>query len=261
MKYAILLARQRSGTGALGSVLDKQPGLKYLGEVFHPANLGQSQNYFTFLMERVASDPEAALPDNRHEVFQGFLQRMSELYPDQTLIVDIKYRSLHHLDGGWRGLVERPRAISEVIARKLPIIHLTRRNALHSFLSGQLAEANKVWHARKDQEITVTTATLNIRSLSNYIVTSERETEMIEGWTRRYPHLECFDYGEMFDTAGLLDKQITDRLARLLGVAPFTDRAPEFVKQTRPDMEKVIENFALVRRALEGSGAGWMLNP
>ncbi len=40
MKYALLIASQRSGTGALGSVLDKNQHIKHLGEIFHPDDLG-----------------------------------------------------------------------------------------------------------------------------------------------------------------------------------------------------------------------------
>lgn len=260
MKYAILLARQRSGTGALGSVLDKHPELKYLGEVFHPGNVGQEHNFFTFLLEKVKTDPEAALRDNGYDVFLAFLEKLSEQYSGQTLIVDIKYRSLHHLDGGWRGLEERPRAITETISRGMPVLHLTRRNALRSFLSGRLAEANKVWHAREDQEVSVTSTVLNIRRMSDYIVTAETETDLINRWIRTYPHKEIFDYDEMFDAEGMVEAGLAARLATLLGVGRFSDRSPGFVKQAPTDLESAIENYPLVKRSLMGSGAKWMLD-
>lgn len=260
MKYAILLARQRSGTGALGSVLDKHPELKYLGEVFHPDNLGQEHNFFTFLLKKVKTEPEAALRDNGYDVFLGFLEHLSERYSGQTLIVDIKYRSLHHLDGGWRGLEERPRAITEAVSRRVPVLHLTRRNALRSFLSGRLAEANKVWHARKDQDLSVTSTVLNIRRLSDYIVTSETEASLINRWIRNVPDKEIFDYDEMFDAEGLIETGLAERLATLLGVGPFGNRSPGFVKQAPTDLEAAIENYPLVKRALLGSGAKWMLD-
>lgn len=260
MKYAILLARQRSGTGALGSVLDKHPQLKYLGEVFHPDNQGQKNNYFTHFLDMVKLDPEAALPDNAYKVFQSFLEDIAKLHPGKMLVVDIKYRSLHHLDGGWRGVDERPRAITESISHDLPIIHLTRRNALQSFLSGRLAEANKVWHARNNEQIKVNSAVLNIRQLSNYIVSSEREADLINRWTKRYKQLESFDYDEMFDLEGHLDSQIAERLSTLFDIAAFTDRAPTYIKQAPTDMAEAIENYALVKRALMGTDAKWMLD-
>ena len=260
MEYAILIARQRSGTGALGSMIDKHPQLKYLGEVFHPGNAGQEQNYFTFLKRKVASDPAAALPDRRYGVFLEFLEEQAVRFPNRRLIVDIKYRSLHHLDHGWRGLVERPTALATAIENKVPLLHLTRRNALHSFVSGRLAEANKVWHANQSDQIKVTSTVLNIRQLSRYIVGTEREIALIEEWTRGYGRLETFDYDEMFDAEGLVQKDLADRLSRLLQVDEFTDRAPSFVKQAPSKASASIENYDLVKRALLGSTSEWMLD-
>lgn len=260
MKYALLLARQRSGTGAVGTVLDKHPEVKYLGEVFHPDNLGQNHNYFTFLRERAGTDPDAVLPENRYGLFLAFLEDMAGQYPDRTLVVDIKYNSLHHLNGGWQGLVAQPRVLAQAKEQKRPILHLTRRNTLQSFVSGRLAEANKVWHARPGNEIGVTSTVINIRQLSNFIVTMQREMDLVERWTRNYPHLEKFDYADAFDADGLLDAALADRLASLFGVAPFSDRAPVFVKQAPARMEDAVENYDLVRQALVGTDHKWMLD-
>jgi hypothetical protein len=259
MKYALLFALQRSGTGALGSVLDKHPDLKYLGEIFHPDNLGQEQNYFTFLREQVAQDPEACLPDAQFAMFEGFLAKQAKRFPDKMLVVDVKYRSLHQLDGGWRGLVERPTLLQGAITRKVPILHLTRRNALQSFVSGRLAEANKVWHARDDQKIDARSTVVNIRRLSNYIVNTERETELVEEWTRKYPHLALFDYAEMFDEDGLIAPAIAEKVAATLGCAPFGDCKPVFIKQAPTELREAIENFELVEQALRGTKQHWMV--
>jgi len=259
MNYAFLIARQRSGTGALGSVLDKHPDLKYLGEVFHPANVGQDQNYFTFLKEAVIHEPENCLPDRQYELFEAFLEKMAQRHPGKTLIVDVKYRSLHQLDGGWRGLVERPSLLAEAVRRQTPIMHLTRRNALQSFVSGRLAEANKVWHTSASDQIKVVSTVINIRQLSNYIVSTEREIALIEEWTHRYSRLEIFDYADMFDDEGKIQGDLGSRIAKLLGIEDFADRAPAFIKQAPASIEASVENFDLVKRALTGSNFEWML--
>lgn len=259
MDYAILIARQRSGTGALGSVIDKHPNLKYLGEVFHPDNIGQDQNYFTYLRERVAQDVNCSLPDAQYGIFEDFLKTQAERHPNKTLVVDIKYRSLHHLNGGWLGLVERPTLLAKVISRKVPIVHLTRRNAVQSFVSGRLAEANKVWHATDAGRIEVRSTVVNVRQLSNYIVNTEREISLIEEWMRKYGHLTVFDYDEMFDAEGLVDVRIVDAIARTLDVPAFTDRAPTFIKQAPASVEDSIENFDLIKKALIGTDYAWML--
>ena len=108
MNYALLIARQRSGTGALGSVLDKHPDLKYVGEVFHPQNVGQRDNFFTFKGEYLRDNSTAWLPDEQYGVFEAFLAYLQEFYPGRTLVIDVKYRSFHQLNGGWLGLDECP---------------------------------------------------------------------------------------------------------------------------------------------------------
>lgn len=260
MKYALLIARQRSGTGALGSVLDKHPELKYFGEVFHPTNVGQEHNFFTHYREQVREDPDRALPDARYAAFERFLESLAERHPGETLVVDVKYRSLHHLNGGWRGLVQRPGLLEEAISRNVPILHLTRRNAVQSFVSGRLADANKVWHASADQKIDVQSTVVNIRQLSNYIVNTEREIKLVEEWTGKYAHLATFDYSELMDGDGMVATDIAEKAARTLGIASFRDRAPSYVKQAPADLRDSIENYDLVERALTGSGYHWMLN-
>jgi len=259
MNYALLIARQRSGTGAIGSVLDKHPSLKYLGEVFHPSNLGQEQNYFTFARAQAAENPDLILPDSRYDTFEAFLAHEAERFPGKTLVVDVKYRSLHQLDGGWRGIVERPTLLSQAMARNVPILHLTRNNAVETFVSGRLAEANKVWHARADQDVKVRSVVLDIRQMSNYIVNTEREIEQVKLWTQTYPHLALFDYSEMFDDAGLISTKTAAQIARVLGTGDFSDRAPSFIKQAPTSLRESIENFELVERALSGTNYSWML--
>jgi LPS sulfotransferase NodH len=260
MEYGLLLARQRSGTGALGSVLEQHPQLKYTGEVFHPGNTGQAQNFFTFLRDAVAQDPDMALPTNRSVVFEQFLAGEAEQFGHKKLIVDIKYNSLHHLNEGWRGLAEIPTAILRAKQNSLPILHLTRRNAIQSFVSGRLAEANQVWHARDDEQIKTTSTVVNIRQMSRYLVNAEQETQMIEKWIKGYRKAVQFDYADMFEQDGAMSKDITGRIAEAADINPFENLQPNFVKQAPKSLEQSIENYDLVARALRGSPFEWMLD-
>ncbi|MEL6767219.1 MAG: hypothetical protein AAFP17_08565 [Pseudomonadota bacterium] len=257
--FALLLARQRSGTGALGSVLDKQPSLKYLGEILHPDNAGEADNFFTFLAERVGENAAAAMPWEQELLFEGYLARMAERYPGRVPVLDVKYRSLHHLAGGWRGLLERPWLIRHADARGAAIIHLTRQNYVESFVSGRLAEANRVWHATEADRLGVQSAVIDIRALSHYIETTSDEVALIERWLKPTKRLATLDYGEMMDGEGALAEGPAHRLAALLGVPRFEERAPSFVKQAPSSLGASIENMALVRRALSGTPHAWMV--
>lgn len=259
MKYALLLARQRSGTGALGSVLDKHHELKYLGEVFHPSNVGQEENFFTYYLKRVQIDPREALPDRKFSIFEEFLAEQSKRYGGRTIIVDVKYRSLHHLNGGWLGLSEQPLLLQRAMQRSVPIIHLTRNNMVETFVSGRLAEANKVWHARKESEVNVKSTVLDIRALSNYLVSIQRELELVREWTSDYSHISTFDYSEMMTKNGEVSLETVEILEKLLAIGKFEDRKPNFKKQAPSKLSDSIENFEIVKHALSGSGFSWML--
>lgn len=259
MKFALLLARQRSGTGALGSVLSKHPELVYLGEVFHPNNLGQDHNFFSYLIERVGKDPDWALPDKRLEMFEGFLTDLYERYDGRTLIVDVKYRSLHHCNGSWQSTDEKPGLLRWAQSCNAPLIHLTRGNYLQSFVSGRLAEENQTWHAQSDEQVPIKSTVVDIGQLSNYIVGVDREISHLSGWLQRYQNLFAVDYADLFDASGSICVSVTEALEALLGVKAFLDSAPVFVKQAPVDVQDAIENLDLVSQALSGTPHAWMV--
>ena len=103
---SVLVARQRSGTGALGSVLDQHPSLEYIGEIFHPGNFEKEKNYFTFLRNIVAEQPDRTHPDRNHENLMEFVARQSPY--GNNCMVDIKYSSLHHLSSTWNSPLAPP---------------------------------------------------------------------------------------------------------------------------------------------------------
>lgn len=260
MKFALLLARQRSGTGALGSVLSNHAEMMYLGEVFHPANVGQENNFFSYLIERVKQEPEWALPDRRLEAFEGFLTELYERYEGRTLIVDVKYRSLHHCNGGWHSTYEKPALLRWAQSHSAPLIHLTRGNFVESFVSGRLAEMNQVWHAQNKDQAAVKSVIVDIRQLSNYIVGVDEQLSVLARWLRRYQRLVEVDYSDLIDTSGRLNTSLAEELAALLEVAPFQDLNPAFIKQAPSDVQHAIENLELVQQALSGTPHAWMVS-
>lgn len=259
MPFALLIARQRSGTGALGSVLDKHPQLKYVGEVFHPDNADQPENYFGFLQRLVAGDPSRALSGSNEQNFEEFVAYLESMFPNVTIVIDIKYRSLHHLNSGWHGLVECPWVLRFARRQKAPIIHLTRHNLIGSFVSGRLAEENKVWHAHSDQNLKTTSAVVNPRNLASYIVSISQEVKLINRWLSNYPKLVDVDYDDMFDQEGNLTQAVVNNISNAFNIDPFTDRSPSFIKQAPSRLSSSIENFELIEEMLRGTEHEWML--
>lgn len=259
-RFGILLARQRSGTGALGTVLDKHSQIKYLGEIFHPGNVGTAHNFFTYKLEAIKKDPNLVLPGRGLELLEGFLDWKSELIRKQLPIIDAKYSSLHHLCPPMLNPLERPFLLGHCIQNRLPIIHLTRENYLHTFVSGRLAEANKVWHAHSDSEIKVTSIDVDINRLLSYCKQTKASVNMIKEWLGKRHFVLEVEYANLFDTDGSLSNDIKEDLEDLLDVDGFEDTKPVFVKQNKAPLSESIENFEQVHDALRKTEFSWMVD-
>jgi hypothetical protein len=259
MGICVLLARQRSGTGALGSVLDQHPELHFVGEVFHHDAVNSEPNYFHFFREMVARDPRMAFPGAAAERLDAYFAYLKGRRPQERTVVDIKYRSTHHFNGFWHGVCDDPALFRLLEARQVPIIHLTRRNVLKTYVSGLLADANRVWHARSAEELRTHTVRLNPAQTLGHLKAASSEIDRVFHALRRYPAIATFDYAELFDAQGELSSRVERKLCELLGIAPFTTRRPVFVKQVSDDLSAVIENYEEIRDALAPTHFGWML--
>jgi len=257
--FGLLIATQRSGTGALGSVLDRKnhPQFYYLGEIFHPGGIGDRHNYLTHLLDYIREDPRNALAEAAPRNFERFLATLSE--EGRTLVLDVKYDSLHSLNGPWQSPIARPWLLEYARAEGAPIIHLTRRNFLEVFVSGLLATANKVWHATDAAAVQIRSAVVDVPELLRFIDDKQRELEMIEQWLKGHRPLVTLDYGDMFDAEGLLAREHANAIARAFETEPITQRRPAFVKQAPRSLTESIENYREVEQALSKTPHAWML--
>lgn len=255
--FALMIARQRSGTGALGSILDQHPSLHYLGEIFHPNNIDQNDNYFNFHLNRIADDPSNALPDSNERNFEAFVDYITHSSGGKLPVFDIKYRSFHHLNGGWQGLQAAPWVIAFAINQGAPIIHLKRANFVSSYISGRLAEENQVWHAQSAVEVQSTS--VDIGRLISYLETTTAEVALVDKWLNGIETAIDVEYADLFGDDGLLTPFVAESLASCLRVSPLISRTPAFLKQAPNDQKKAIENFSVVQMALTGTEYSWML--
>ncbi len=256
-KFGILLARQRSGTGALGSILDRHRQLHYLGEILHPGNLGQEKNFFTYLSQVLEEDKEAFLPKNRLHVLDKFVDTMRE--DGVTPILDVKYSSIHHLYGDWQSPLSRPQILNHAEGRVVPIIHLTRKNHAKTFVSGRLAETNAVWHTNDKSAAQIRSIEINPAQLLRFIRNSVRESKLVQKWLAGHPRVVTFDYSDMLDPQGRLTDTICEKLSTTLGIESFVEKQPSFVKQAPDSLKESIKNYDEVADHLSDTSFRWML--
>lgn len=259
MPLNVLLARQRSGTGALGTVLDQQPDIKYMGEVFHHDAIERPPNYFWFLRRKLQKDPDIVLPNEGPRRFDAYAQFLQKRCPRKHAVIDIKYASTHHFNAHWVGVGEPPTLFKLLASREIPIVHLLRTNFLKAFVSGRLAELNGVWHARKHTKIGIRTFEVDIRACLWYIEKQTRQEALIAEILKKYPKRITLTYEDIFSEDGTLEEAAAQQLAQFFDVAPFVHRTPVTVKQTSDRLGEVLENFDAVKQALAKTPHAWML--
>lgn len=260
MTLSVVLARQRSGTGALGTVLDQHPDIKYMGEVFHHDKIDKSPNYFWFVRRKLDKDPDIILPNEsqrRFDAYAKFLERRSGRI---HTVIDVKYSSTHHFNSHWLGIGEPPSLFKILTARGTPILHLMRTNYVKAFVSGRLAEINGIWHARKDTEIKFGSLRVDIRACMSFVEKQTRQDEQVRQILKNHPKLMTLNYEELFDGSGALKPDVAEQLAQFFQVTPFKRLLPVTVKQTSDDLRHVLDNFDEVARAVQGTPYAWMLS-
>jgi len=139
-EFTCLLARQRTCTNALRSVLQSNPDICRFDEGFKiddwhsPSEAKRTSNYFTFLEQYCAGDITGAFPDQVEPLFDACLTYLRGLADKRLKMVDVKYNSTHHLTGTWRAVAE-PTLFALIKARELSVLQLCRRNYLRCLLS------------------------------------------------------------------------------------------------------------------------------
>lgn len=257
--FTFLLARQRSGTNALRSILGTNPDIACFDEVFKTDDresadpLKRASNYFTFLPQYCAGDVTRAFPDRVDTLFDDYLAYLRPLAGKPLSVLDVKYNSTHLITGTWRAVAE-PNLFSLVKTRELAVLHLVRRNYLRSLLSHLKAWESKTYYKydaspAADARVTVYTDWA-IPEMERWRAEDELVATAFDG----YPHYLRVEYDHLFpDTSGAMAPAALEQLRAWFGVTDqFSNHATLF-KQSSLPLADTIANFDEVRRDLAGT--------
>lgn len=250
MSICMLIARQRSGTGALNSILSQHENIVCVGEVFHPNNLSSDKvNYFNWFNNEAYKIKNSDIILNNEKNFNDYLLFLENMFPNKKIIIDIKYRSLHHFNGGWFSPLEEPCIFRFIRKLEIPCIHLTRNNFLETFVSGRLADMNRVWHTKTTDELKYNSIKIDIKDLQRYIDFTSKEVSFVKDIFRRIKKSCTIDYKELL-VNNKLSKEARKKLEGLLNCSSLAEFRTPFIKQVAA-LEDVIENFSEVQLFLE----------
>lgn len=259
MDICFLIARQRSGTSALGSIFNQHSRLRYFSEIFHDGHIGHDLNYFTFYLQKVKQDSLYSLPGANVKIFSEYLEYIKSRSKDRIAIIDVKYNSTHNLNDFWQNPAGTPGFIRFLYKNDIPVIHLKRDNLLKSLISSQMARLNNIWHTGDAGAIRAHSFRLDPQNLiANLMETAEQAT-LIEKFLVRVQHRIDLTYESLFTEDGAISACARQSICDLLGLEGFPASKPIYVKQTNDDLRQVLENYDEIEQCLAGSPFAWML--
>jgi hypothetical protein len=258
-EFTILLARQRSGTNALRSVLQTNPDMFCFDEVFgwaDPARLDAVQirgNYFEFLQQYTAGDIAKAFPERNEQVLTDFLAHLRGLTDKRLILIDVKYNSTHHLDGRFRPLGE-PALFGMIKKRRLAVLQLTRRNYLRCLVSQIKAWHSKQYYTREDGP----PADVRVQVPANWALRTlelwRAEDQAVAAAFQGYPLYKRVEYTELFpDASGCLASAALQDLRAWFGVSDEFLAQASFRRYSSLPLGKTIENIDELTHTLRGT--------
>jgi len=258
-EFTVLLARQRSGTNALLSVLETNPDIFCFDEVFRldegPRHdpVQQRANYFTFLTTYAAGDVTRIFPDRHEQVLVDYLAHLRGVADKRLVVVDVKYNSTHHLSGLWQPIGE-PALFGMLMAREIAVLHLTRRNYLRCLLSTMKAWQSKEYYMRNREASPDRRITLPPTWALPLMAQWHTEDAIVERAFADYTHYHQVEYADLFpDAGGAMASGPLEQLRQWFGVGPsFTTRAA-YSKQSSLPLSETIENIDEVAAAFRGT--------
>jgi hypothetical protein len=258
-EFTVLLARQRSGTNALRSVLGTHPEICCFDEVFKITDrfsddpLIKASNYFTFLEQYCAGDVTKAYPDRYKEVFVAFLAYLRGLTTKRLIVIDVKYNSTHHVSDVWREITD-PTFFDLLKTQGIGVLQLTRRNLLRCLLSNLKAWKSQHYHIpdgrpRADASVSLP-AEWTLARMETWSAEDERVAASFDG----YPLYKRVEYTDLFpDATGAIGKAALTDLAGWFGVDDaFVNRA-SYLKLSSLPLDQTVENIDELRAAFHGT--------
>jgi hypothetical protein len=270
--FTILLARQRSGTHALRSVLGSHPEIFCFDEVFSIWTKDDrnpywkeferpiaAANFFNFVETYARDDLSRLLPTRHGELFERFFEHLRGLASEPHLVVDVKYNSTHFFTPPFQQLGSSY-FLDLVVEHGLRVLRVTRKNYLRYAVSTAKARAADRYHARTGGAPGDAPVTLDPRAVLRTLERCEAEDAALDGHFRRYPHLLEHDYAEIFPGGEPVGDAFLRAFAGWLGVAPTFAPAPSFPKQSALPLAETIENFDEIAAALRGTRFAYCLD-
>ena len=181
MRGILIIAKQRSGTNFLRSLLSSAGPVANWGEVFQPVNLSEGSRYDSWSTRNRVAAPVTYKDAVRHsEEFLSFFEGR-----ERAPCIDVKYNSLLCTVGTWYSAYDPPPILVAALNKRFLIIHLERANRLEYAISTLVARNSGQYVAKLGDHVDDRRIAVSPEAVSNIAKQYDYEVELVEHWLGR----------------------------------------------------------------------------
>jgi hypothetical protein len=249
-RLAILLCHGRSGSTLLKNLLSSHPGIVCTGEI---ANLNATPvaraAFHPYRVSTLSERPGLILPtkENVETLLDGYLSYLiSEFdatrYIDRRILIDLKYSHIAGLCNWWYSITFRPWIATYFRKRKIPIVHLYRRNVFAAVASNHRANSQGLWNTTDAGAVKKGQTTVDRDEMLVELYGLSAEIKAWKFFTRNMRHVTLrYEEFAALDDDGR--RRLTKLAAFLEGPSAWTPKEPKMQKVS-PPVEQYVSNYA-----------------
>ncbi len=265
MPIAALIASQRSGTHYLRSLLDGHDLIEAgLDEVFHvsPKFRSCKDNFWNYLRHRSEAEPDSWLPWRRVAMFRDYTAFIEERHPCKTVLLDLKYNSLHHGSGSWQSATAEPAILVFLRERRTRVIHLQRRNVLKTVISCLRANAAGQHVVQTPDENRTAAIHIDPATAIHWMNAFRAESAFIARMLKPNPLVMDVFYEDLWlgPPGGERNTPLEAAILEHLGAATPAFGMVFPAKMTPDNLREAVINHDELCRALRNTPDAWMLD-
>jgi hypothetical protein len=253
-----VIAKQRSGTNYLRSMLVSTGRIADCGEVVHPDGSmeeHENSNYLRFRRKVLEKKPELSIPtrENVQELFTRYLDFLAQHAPEEEWrLVDVKYNAVHNFNTVWYSPLERPHLFTLLDQWEIPVIHLVRENIFRCYVSSVFASANN-FYLLKDEDRPVLK---QVQIVPGEMIAALRQRKREIDWFRKHlrycKRMVEVRYEEFSESISAFVREAKPKIERLLEMK-LSDSFQSPYQRIIEEPGQVIENYQEVITVLKNS--------
>jgi LPS sulfotransferase NodH len=248
MPGLLILAKQRTGTNWLRSLLAGASTLQDLDEVFHTDSTIVPHGFFPWYQQAIGPDlPLLRDPPWLCETFGRYLDWLTARFP--VPMIDIKYNSAFALAPAWQSFADPPWPILVASQRGFVPVHLLRRNRAAQALSQIVADGTRRHVVRAEAAPPAPTPLpIDLAEMRRIIAGYRREAPVAASWLQGLPGARTLVYEQLATATPHGRQRVLRALATAAGAA-FHGARPAGTQRIITDWRAHVANAEAVAAA------------